>query len=291
MKVILSVLILSLVSLITAFPETEYTIDQVLYLPPEHYVGDIVEARVSISSSVPLSIESPEALVKNDEITVHGVRINQDNGGATIVVTFTPFRVGEQTLPSLDLGELTLKDIPFTTMSLVDRHGWDFQGLRDQLLLPGTFLYIALFSAGVVAVFLIVFPGLRIIKQKLSAWAERYTKRASYKKLIRTLSKLDRRIEGLDGKAFYSELCDGVRGYLQKRLECNTISKTTPELGPLLREHLGVIEQENELSTIFSFADRVKFGGQTAPVDKRSDHLETVGRVAERLEGRSARNV
>lgn len=291
MKVIISVLLLSLVSLITAFPETEYTVDQVLYLPPEHYVGDIVEARISLSSPGPLSLEQPGSLVKNDEITVHGVRIKQDDGEATVVVTFTPFRLGEQTLPPLDLGELTLENIPFTTMSLVDRHGWDFQGLRDQLLLPGTFLYIALFSAGVVAVFLLVFPGLRIIKQKVAAWAERYTKRASYKKLVRTLSKLDRRAEGLDGKTFYSELCDGVRGYLEKRLECNTISKTTPELEPLLHEHLGVIEQEYELSTIFSFADRVKFGGQAAPVEKRSDHLETVGRMAEKLEERSTRNV
>jgi hypothetical protein len=291
MKIIPALLILALSSLVTVFADTEYTVDNVLYVPPEHYVGDMVEARISIAFAGLPSLEPPDALVKNDEITVHGVRIKQNNTGATVVVTFTPFRLGEQTLPPIDLGEFTLQNVPFTTLSLVERHGWDFQGLQDQLLLPGTVLYSILFSSGVVVVLLFVFPGLRIIKQKVGAWAERYTKRVNYKKLMRTITRLGRRLEEDDGKTFYSELCYGVRLYLQKRLACNTISKTTPELIPLLREQLGAIEQEYKLSTIFSFADRVKFGSEAAPVEKRANHLETVGSAADMLEERSIRHV
>ncbi|RMF53457.1 MAG: hypothetical protein D6746_15535 [Bacteroidetes bacterium] len=106
--------------------------------------------------------------------------------------------------------------------------------------------------------------------------------RSPYEEAQRRLRRLEALwpVVGEDGKAFYVELADVLRTYLERRLGVRALEETTRELVEELREAVvrGPLAPEvpDAVAAVLTLADLVKFADARPPAEQGRDALERV---------------
>ncbi len=280
------------------YGQQSYSVEQVLFLPPEHYVGDLVEARVAVRVDEGVEVGPPETLPSRERVVIHDVQIKEQNGLKRIHITFSSFMVGVQTMPPLQLGDIELKDITFQTNSIIQEAGEQgeepFREIREQVLLPGTTLLLLAVAACGVFVLLLLFPGLRLLRRMIRKILLQTGDRRRMALFFRKIEKLRTTAGSMDADSFYSVLSSELKRYLTMRLEEDFSTKTTAELKPLLENRLKKYSSDDpsqnaplpstEIGELFAYGDKVRFGGFTAAVEKRLEHLSLIDETVHEIE-------
>jgi hypothetical protein len=284
MKRVLLLLVLLAGTALSLAAETSYTVEQVVFLPPHHYVGDRVEARIKLRADPGKTVTAPETYPVRDETIIHHVEIEKRDDLHVVRIRFSSFTVGQGVLPPLQLGDLRLHGIEYTTGSLLEEEQVGFQEIRDQLLLPGTYLLFGIMLAGIILIVLIIFPGMRLIKQWLHTMGERREKRVTFTMVMKTVDELRTEADSMSAQQFYTILCSTLRMYLHHRLPADFLSKTTTELREVLGAYCAEADTRNAISGLLEFGDKVKFGGVSASEERRMHDLDVLGSTARVLE-------
>jgi hypothetical protein len=256
------------------------------FLPPDYYVGDTVDLRITLEPEPGFTISSPEELPMVSWIEFSEVEVKQAEEQWRVAVRFTPFAPGTRTLPEISLGDVTLSEIKIHTSSILEEEKAEFYGIKDQLLLPGTrialgILVVLLFFG---PVFAFGFAGR--MKRFLSALLSARRGRRPYRRLSRALKELREQQANMSSKRFYILLSDELRRFLTDRTGRDFISITTSELRSQLGGELPEAEQElaERVAEMQRKSDQIKFGGANAAKREREQDIETVLEVSGEIE-------
>lgn len=256
-------------------PLFSQSISSVVFLPQTYYVGDRVEARVVLRDVDIDAVDVPEVLPQASWISLESMTTVQRADGTEIRIVFQPFFVGTRELPPIDVGVALLTGIT-AFVTRVSPGGGDLQiaSTRDQLVLPGTQIQVAL-----VIVFLVATPLFVIVA---GGWGRRwimrvrrwYQENRPYRTFQRSMKNLVVERHSVDGRTFYIRLLDSCRDYLAGRFGLGARSATTIELDSVLSA--GGIDAENRqrIVGLFRFGDLVKFAGRRVTLDEREQHIE-----------------
>jgi len=259
---------------------------ELIYLPPDFYVGDRVEMRAILSPLPGMRLLPPREIPVVSWIDIHDVQVVSKNSSWEVRITFTPYAAGTRTFPSLDLGDVTFSEVKIHTVSILQERGYEFFGIKDQLFLPGTRLTLAL------AVSILLFGPLLIlsftgrVRRKIRRFMALHVGRRPYKRLLKTLKDLKEKNLHMSSRRFYIVLSEEFRGYLSARTNRDFLTITSSEIG----EHLGNTfpehkkEQIEELVQMMRQGDLIKFGGVNAPKKQREIDLQIVADIASELE-------
>ncbi len=262
----------------------DYSISRTVFLPSVYYVGDRVELRLSLRSSLLNEIQLPQELPQPSWGVIHDIRIIDRGDEKDIRILFTSYYPGTRTLPSINLGPILLTDISIFVSSILDSSEQDLVSGRDQLILPGTQLIIILW---ILLVFSIPLLWLMIFKWGRSYFLlliRRYQAGLPYRRLLRNLRELTENAGTMDGRNFYIALLDLVREYLSGRIRVDARSATTKELESALKKEVENPADRNFIVRLFHHGDLVKFASQPSTLKSRMDHLTQLQEVLQHIE-------
>lgn len=262
----------------------DYSISRTVFLPSVYYVGDRVELRLSIRSSMLDQIQLPQELPQPSWGTIHDIRIVDRGDEKDIRIIFTSYYPGTRTLPPINLGPILLNDISIFVSSILNSNEQQLVPSRDQLILPGTQLTIILWSLLVLSIPLLWLIIFRWGRQYFVRLIAKYKEGLPYRRLQRSLKDLTENAGAIDGRNFYIALLDLVREYLSGRLNIDARSATTRELESALKKEVDNPADQNFIVRLFHHGDLVKFASQPSTLKSRMDHLTQLQEVLQHIE-------
>jgi len=267
---------------ILGFAES-YTVTESVVLPSEYYVGDRAELRVRVRTGDSVELSVPAALPEAAWALFHDMRLFPIDAQQTeIRVSFTSFRPGTQTLPAVELGGITLSGLTVRVASVLEEGRTEPAPLEPPMLLPTTRLRLAAFVALLTVGPLLVWMLLRIGRGQVSTLLERYRRAQPYRRLRKSLLRLESSIEELDARSFYIVLLEDVRRYFTRKLGRDLMSATSVEI---VRYISDIDARGSDLiAEVFRAGDLVKFAGRPATLEQLRKHIEGVLQVVAELE-------
>ena len=257
-----------------------------IFLPPDFYVGDTVEMRLSLYRESGLRVLPPEGVPVTNWIDIHDVRVKQEGSRWDVQIDFTSYAPGTRTLPVMQLGDVVLNDVKLHTKSILQERALDFFGIKGQLYLPGTRLAIGL--AVLILFFgpVFVFSFASRVTQGVKRFVSIKTGRRPHKRFMRTLKDLREKHLQMSSRRFYIVLSAELRHYLSSRTKEDFISLTSSELRAQLWKTLpsDSTEQVEALVRMMQQSDEIKFGGLNASKKQREEDLEMVVSAAKEIE-------
>lgn len=265
-----------------------YTVTESVVLPSEYYVGDRAELRARIRTAGNVELSVPAALPDAAWAVFHDVRLFPiDSQQTEIRVSFTAFRPGTQTLPAVDLGGIRLNGLTVHVDSVLEEGRTEPAPLEPPMLLPTTRLRLAGFVALVTIGPLLIWMLLRIGRGKMATLLARYRRAQPYRRLQKSLKRLESSAEELDAKSFYIILLEDMRRYFTQRLGRDLMSATSIEIIHFISD---IDARGSDLiAEAFREGDLVKFAGRQADLEQRQRHLHGVLHVVAELEAAPAR--
>ena len=267
----------------------EYSIIESLFLPPEYYVGDPVELRLTLRSRYADSITLPRELPQPSWGTIQDIRMLQKGSDREIRVRFVPFEPGTKTLPPLNLGPLVIADVNVFVSSILTGEDQELRPLRGQLLLPGTQVFLVLLIGGIVLLPVAWFFLFRSLRGSFQRVLRLYQDGKPYRKMQRNIRVMRSAADTVQGRDFYISLLREVREYLSMRFHISAFSLTTKELEEVFAQTLTEAEDRKGLSKLFLHGDMVKFANLPSTITTRMSHLDQVERIVGNIESRERR--
>lgn len=258
-------------------------LEELLFLPPDFYVGDRVELRAVLKPDPGMRILPPGELPVLGWIDLHDVQLERDGEKWEVRIVFTPFAPGTRAFPSIAMGDVLLSDIKLNVNSILQEKNPDFFGIKGQLYLPGTRLGIGILAAllffGPVLAFSFTGRAARMLRRFLSVYAGR----RPHKRLQKVLKELADQQLHMGSRKFYIILSEEFRRYLTARTGQDFLTITSSEVPEHLRQVFPGGKTEG-IEELIRQSDMIKFGGVNAPGKQRAEDLDLVRETADRLE-------
>ncbi len=281
---ILSVLILLLLPFCFLFADTGVSIEDIIFIPKEYYVGDKVELRIKLNIEDGFNLQNPSNFPESSWISISSIEITDDKKIPELRITFTSFIPGTRSFPTLFLGEIVLNSIKIHTSSLIESSGENFIGIAGQLMLPGTKLGLSILVGALFLGPLLLILLLRPVKSKIILILKNGIGRSPVNKLNRVLKELSIQKTGISCRRFYIRLSSAVREYLSKRSDTDFITLTTSDMELALIKVLKDRNFSSMLSEMMKLSDNIKFGKVTTDDEKKMSDIELVRNIAKFLE-------
>lgn len=258
-------------------------LEELLFLPPDFYVGDRVELRAVLKPDPGMRVLPPGELPVLGWMDLHDVQMERDGDKWEVRIVFTPFAPGTRAFPSVVLGDVLLSDIKLNVKSILQEKSPDFFGIKGQLYLPGTRLGIGILAAllffGPVLAFSFTGRTVRGLRRIIGAYAGR----RPHKRLQKVLKELTDQQLHMGSRKFYIILSEEFRRYLTARTGQDFLTITSSEVPDHLRRVFPGGKTEG-IEKLIRQSDMIKFGGVNAPGKQRAEDLDLVRETAERLE-------
>ena len=265
-------------------------VTETVFVPPQFYVGDQVEVRLTLLLPEGKSLLPPLSLPTQDWVLIRDVQVRHDPPFERVTVKFVPFAPGVKTLPPLVLGDLTLDGVRILTNSLLGKDApAELQPPREQLLLPHTELVVFLSFLLVIVLPLLLWRFFRPLAGIVKTFSRRSERHRAWHKLGREVKRLQSRAMAASGPEFYTELSQLLRAYLKGRFDRDFDTMTAQEVEGILRPLPPA--WATEWVRLIHRADVVRFDAQEPPVQERLDDLETLRREVGHLEGKDSPHV
>jgi len=259
---------------------------ELIFLPPDFYVGDRVEMRAFITPRPGMRLLPAREIPVVSWIEIHEVELKSGTPNWEIRISFTPYAAGTRTFPSIVFGDVVFSDVKLHTESILQERDIEFFGIKDQLFLPGTRLALGIAVAVLLfgPIFILSFTGrfVRGVKRFVSVHAGR----RPYKQLSRVLKDLQEKNLHMSSRKFYIILSEEFRNYLSNRTEEDFLTITSSEIGEQLSQAFPVQQKRkiDELVKMMQQGDLIKFGGVNAGKKQRESDLQLVQGITEELE-------
>lgn len=268
----------------TTWAEDTYEIQQIFFLPPTFYVGDLVELRVRVAVEPGVIPTEPLEIPPPSWVHIRDVRVIPISGDYDIRVSFSSYETGRRELPPIVMGELVLAGLEIETQSVIEGDAAKINEAFDPALLPGTRLLLALIVGALLIVPVLGIASFSWIRRFLTNIFKSHRERRPYRKLAKGLDELKNSPSPVDNRAFYITLADRLKRYLSLRLGKDFGSLTSLELQRTLVDSFPEISSVCQIATEFSRFDRAKFGGEKASAARRAQDIAAVRDAAIDLE-------
>ena len=278
-------LFLIFAALTPVFSQKNYTSEKVVVLPQEFFVGDLVEMRVVIRPERGVSVQKPERFPDSYWVRIENADVFElEDGRYELRVFLRPYAPGIRTLPAIQFGDVLLRDIRIQTGSVLTEDPPPFAPPAEQIVLPGTKYYIALFVGLIflIPVFFIFFWT--TLRRRVTGYIAERKRRRPYRRLVRALNELEGSLESGDVRLFYIELIEILRAYLTARGSIDYSSATVRESSVMIISDFKGLTAAEELIKLFILADEIKFGGRQVESSQCSSDLHHVRTAAEEIE-------
>jgi len=285
-----AVLVLLLAAAAAGAQEDQSPVTETVFVPPVAFVGDLVEARLTLILPEGKALLPPLSLPTQDWVLLRDVQVRHDPPFERVTIKYIPFAPGTKTLPALVLGDITLDGVRITTNSLLGKDApAELAPPREQMLLPHTELFVFLAFLFVIVLPLAAWRFARPARQLLRTLLRRSDRRKAWRQLNKDVKKLQGRLSAVSGPEFYTEFSRLMRTYLSRRFDRDFGSLTAGEVRGLLQPLPPAWTAE--WVRLVHRADVVRFDAQDPPGQERLDDLESLRREAGRLEGKEAPHV
>ena len=261
-------------------------VEETVFLPQDFYVGDTVELRVSFVPDGGMMVRPPSDLPVLSWIDIHDVTVVQEERLWEARIRFTSFAPGTRSLPPIQMGDVTLDALKIHTRTILGEESHEFYGIKNQLLIPGTRLSIAVLVAVLFfgPVFVLNFAGK--IRRGFSSLLDVQKGRRPYRRLNRALKELRDSQEQMSSRRFYIVLEDELRRYLSERTGSDFRAITSSEFAS---HYARVLPGEDEQVTgdvdeLLRRSDMVKFGGENSDKRRREADMDIVASAAAKVE-------
>lgn len=265
-------------------------VTETVFVPPVSYVGDLVEARVTLLLPEGKTLLPPLSLPTQDWLLFRDVQIRHDPPFERILIKYIPFAPGAKTLPPLVLGDLTLDGIRITTNSLLEKDPRsELLPPRDQLVLPHTELVVLGLIFLVIIVPLASWRLYRPTANLVQRFWKHTERRRTWRQVMKDLRKLQGEAMALSGPDFYTQLSQLIRRYLGQRFGTDFGTLTAEEVQSLLQALPPAWTAE--WVNLVRRADVVRFDAREPLVQERLDDLQILRAEIGKLEGKEAPHV
>jgi hypothetical protein len=193
--------------------QDESVLQDVQFLPNEFYVGDLVEMRGILPSAGNLRL--PEEFPQTDWLQFEDVEIiSNPNGSYQVRIRFISFAPGNRTLPTIELGAVSLSGLKIYTQSLVTDDTTTTAAPLGQLLLPGTYSLLLGVLAALIIVPIILYLMIRKIVSQLMQFFIRYRLQRPLKKILAEIKTL--RNMGYPPRILYTRMVDNLKNIFNR---------------------------------------------------------------------------
>jgi len=265
-------------------------VTETVFVPPVFYVGDQVEARLTLLLPEGKALLPPLNLPAQSWVLIRDVQVRHDPPFERVTVKFVPFAPGVKTLPPLVLGDLTLDGVKISTNSLLGKEApSELEPPRDQLLLLHTELFVFFAFLLVIVLPLVAWRFFRPVVHLVRAFWKRSDRHKAWRLLNKDLKRLHSKALSLSGPEFYTQFSQLVRSYLGDRFDRDFRTLTASEVQVLLAPLPPA--WTSEWVRLVHRADVVRFDAQEPPEREKLDDLDTLRRQAGYLEGKEAPHV
>lgn len=268
----------------SAAAQSEYTILRTIFLPSVFYVGDRVEARITIRTRGDDEPAVPETVPEVAWGDIDSTRLVPREDGWDLRIVFRAFEPGTHSVPDIDLDSIVVSGVDIHVRSILGDSVRELAPPQPQLLLPSTRLMFGIAGGAAVFIPLAWLTFVRWGKKKLMQVISWYRRGRPYRKLTKSLRLLRVSAAEADGRVFYRDLMKEMRTYLSEKLTRDCMSATTSELGEYLAPVVRNVESRREIVGVFRAGDLVKFAGRLSSVDERASHVDFLERAAAEIE-------
>jgi hypothetical protein len=188
-------------------------IQDILVIPPEYYVGDLIEMRVQVETAYPEGLIPPSQYPTADWVEFRRIEILRSERRTWVVIHLVSFAQGERTLPVIQLGTASLRGLTVSTKSIL---GTD-QRLKpylDPLPLANTQTNIAVLLFLIFVLPVGLFYGLRGATKLFFTFHRLYQQHYPNRLFTQELQKLKKKVYKLGTRDFYEELNQIIRRWL-----------------------------------------------------------------------------
>ena len=279
--------LLAVLSTAAMAEESSNNVTATVFVPPVYYVGDLVEARLTLLLPEGKTMLPPLSLPNQPWILVRDVQIRHDPPFERVTVKFVSFAPGAKVLPPLVLGDVTLDGIRISTNSLLGKDSSsELQPPRDQMLIAHTELFVFLAFLLVIVLPLVTWRFLSPALLFFRRLQRRTDRHRAWRQLQKDLKKLQSKVLALSGPEFYTAFNQLVRTYLGGRFDRDFLTLTAGEVKTLLSP----LPQawRSEWVRLIHRSDVVRFDAQEPPEREKLDDLDVLRREAGHLESKEA---
>lgn len=270
--------------------DTSNLVTETVFVPPISYVGDQVEARLTLLLPEGKALLPPLSLPTQSWVLIRDVQVRHDPPFERVTIKYVPFAPGVKVLPPLVLGDITLDGIRISTNSLLDKGApGDLSPPREQMVLPHTELILFLSFLLLIVLPLAAWRLSRPVAALVRALGRQSDRHRAWRQLIREAKKLQGKVLALSGPEFYTQFSSLVRTYLAGRFDKDFRTLTAGEVKELLAPLPPAWSAE--WVRLIHRADVVRFDNQDPPERERIDDLDSLRREAGHLEGKEAPRV
>jgi hypothetical protein len=261
-------------------------VEDTVFLPQDFYVGDTVELRVIFVPEGGMRVSRPADMPMLSWIDFHEVSVLQEEGQWQARIRFSSYAPGTRSLPPIELGDVVLDSIKIHTRSILNEESHEFYGIKDQLLVPGTRIAIALIVAVLFFGPVLVLNFAGKLHRGFSSFVAAQRGRRPSRRLNRALKELRETQDQMSSRRFYIVLDEELRRYLSERTGSDFRSITSSEFAAHFREVLPESDEErvHELGGLMQRSDMVKFGGENSDKRRRDADMDTVADLVQEVE-------
>ena len=275
----------------SAMADGEYRIIEMFFLPPKFYVGDLVELRIGLNIPPDAEIAEPAETPNSRWLWIEHVEVAiQGNQEAEVRLRFRSFQPGTQLLPPIDLGDIVLQGIRFSTSSLLDEEQIQkLRPFRSQVILPYTWLKVGAMALAVLFLPILAYRGAVWSSARVRMLRSAGIRKRAFLSSQESLQRLRRAAESVEAKVYYGRLSALVRRYLQARLGIGAETTTTNEMAAVLCHALDSDRLIEELIELLRISDAVKFAGRESQSGEMIDMVDRTLTVMRAVEEERAR--
>lgn len=276
-------MVVAFVLLFLVSPGETAAVEEINFLPPTFFVGDLVEMRILLSAPLE-TLSIPSTLPTSDWFNFRDIALFEHQEGSEVRISFSSFQPGLRMMPPLDLGGMIIADVRVNTASLLEAEATEFAPPEEPLYLQGTGLFLGvalgLLIGSPVAIVLLV----RVVRRAVVASSINRNRREAYDRVSGRLRELHKQILGRNIKQYYATIIDEIKLYLSRRTGQDISSQTGRELCATLgRVYCDEVFVE-PLKRLILYSDDVKYGGRKANLGQRRLDLATAEDLISQLE-------
>ncbi|MBN2510164.1 MAG: hypothetical protein JXB03_07805 [Spirochaetales bacterium] len=280
-----ALLLLAAIFVFRLHADTPGTIESNMFLPPDFYVGDMVELRMVVTPSAGSSLSIPKDLPKPFWMRIESLGMKQLSGGSyEIRLIFASYFPGTRTLPALDLGGMVIDKVKIHTLSVLSQDNPQLKDIRPPMILPGTVLLLVfagllLLGGPLVAVF-----SVNVLKNQGRLFMQRLQWKLPYRRFTKLTKELNSSFFSMSDRDFYFSLSEGLRNYLSDRTGEDFLTVTLEEIGTLLPAYLNDFEDQKQMIKLLHYADLIKFSGGGSILEKKRKDLDDASSLIRSIE-------
>jgi hypothetical protein len=265
--------------------EESCILEDVHFIPPRYYLGDRITLRLTILRGDGCRVVLPESYPSDDWIKIHRIGIEEKEKVSIVSIEVSTYFPGERALLPIQLGDFRITGLKLSPASLIEERGAKFEPLRDQLLIPGSRLY--LFGILSVLVFIAVFFSVLFsrLKTMITGMIRIRKKHTARRIFLQELTELEESIRHIDIPFFYKRLGTGVKRYLLELVKIDYFPLTTEEMDFSLRQFTGEEADEQDLLIdVLRRGDAARFGMQKTAERQLIEDVDLVRKYFYKLE-------